>query len=116
MEEKVFFLLLAVILFVVLGPFKLSDLRVRGGDRYRPENYRFTTPGRIQRQRELAQDRNRDRRGEQAGPSQDEGEKEDPEVEDSGDKEGEAIEHPELAAKIKEDVCIFFTCHVQLSH
>jgi hypothetical protein len=57
MDEKIFFVLLAIVLFVFLGPLKISDLRVRNGERYRPDNLRYNTPGRNQRQRQLAQDR-----------------------------------------------------------
>jgi hypothetical protein len=96
MDEKLFFVLLAVVLFVFLGPLKLSDLRVRNSQSYQRDNLRYTTPGRNQRQRQVAQDRE-DRK---MGQSQSQNTQET----HTAPQEPEIVEDPVEAAKRVEEV------------
>ena len=100
MDEKLFFVLLAIVLFVFLGPLKLSDLRVRNGEGYQRDNLRYNTPGRNQRQRQLARDRD-DRK---MGQSQSQNTQEPP----TTSQEPKIVEDPEVVAKRVEEVCILF--------
>src|ERR1700761_7088814 len=99
MDDKIFFILLAILLFVLVGPLKLSGVQINGGERMRPENYRFRTPGRNGRQRQLAADKEDRRKGKQSqGQEQDQAPatamREEPIVE----------EDPEVIAKTQAEV------------
>jgi hypothetical protein len=96
MDEKIFFVLLAIVLFVFLGPLKISDLRVRNRERYQPNNLRYNTPGRNQRQRQLAQDREDRKMGQSQSQNTQEAH--------TAPQEPEIVEYPEEVAKRVEEV------------
>jgi hypothetical protein len=104
MADGLVLLILAVVLFVVLGPFKINNVRVNNAQRYNPNNYRFTTPGRNERQRQLAE-----RRKDAKSSSDPQGVQLENFV-DGGNatvvEQGEVMEHPELTRKVMEDVNI----------
>jgi hypothetical protein len=102
MAEGLVLLILAVVLFVVLGPFKINNVRVNNGQRYNPNNYRFTTPGRNERQRQLVERRKDEKSALNPQAVVLENHVESENATEVG--EGEAIEHPELARKVQEDV------------
>jgi hypothetical protein len=96
MDEKLFFVLLAIVLFVFLGPLKISDLRIKNGERYQRDNLRYNTPGRNQRQRQLAQDREDRKMGQPRS-------KEEPEA-SAPPQESEIVEDPEIVANRSKEV------------
>lgn len=95
MDEKFLWVVLAIVLFIFLGPLKLSNIRVNNNG-YRRENYRYTTPGRNQRQRQIAQDKAEGKMGQSQSQNSEQ---------KSGVQDPEIIEDPEVTAKRNEEVC-----------
>jgi len=96
MDEKLFFIFLAIVAFVFIGPLRISNIRVGGGEQYRRENLRYTTPGRNQRQLQLA----RDRKDRKMGQSQSQDTQETPAATQKA-----VVVDPDVVAK-REEVCL----------
>jgi hypothetical protein len=108
MAEGLVLFILAVVLFIVLGPLKVNNVRVNNAQRYNPNNYRFTTPGRNERQRQLNLKR-KDEKSQALDPQAKEevvleNFKEGKNATVIEDDEVEVVQHPELAQKIIQDV------------
>jgi hypothetical protein len=99
MDEKLFFVLLGIVLFVFLGPFKISDLRIRNGENYQRDNLRYNTPGRNQRQRQLAQEREERKMGQSQS-------QQGPEAIATGNV-SEAVEDPEVVSQRNKEVLLY---------
>jgi hypothetical protein len=101
MDDKIFFILLALLLFILVGPLKLNGAQINGGERMRPENYRFRTPGRNGRQRQLAADRDNRKK-----ETQSQGQESDQVPATAGREESIAEEDPEVITQNQAEVLL----------
>lgn len=119
MSEGFILFVIAVALFIAVGPLNLNwNVRVNDEGRHNLINHRFNTPGRNERQRELSSRQKNQNEALEPQSSRKGGdtlrnqaENGDEAIAGEGEVEiqdkGEAVEHPELAQRIIQDVNTF---------